>query len=359
MLRSLAVGLTLFSMFFGSGNLIYPLFVGINTNDSLIATVGFLITGTILPFIAVIAMLMHQGQVQAFCKIFNLRGSYLLVAALLIIWIPLGSGPRCITLAHAAITSIVYPKHIPLPIFSLAYTLIVFFVVTKEKSVVNILGGILTPILLSCLITIFIFGFEKHYSIKTVLSLLDFKTGLVEGYNTMDFIAAFFFTASLYERVKEGPSKWSILVQGSMIGIVLLAFVYVGMIYTVLHHAHLLIEVDKEKLFVMLSGLVLPKNISMITIVSMMLACMTTSIALTMVLIDSFPWGKTKARLFSAKHKIMICVSINFLMSLFGFEKISEISGLLLRFSYPILIILVCYGLYKKTATLRIMRLSS
>ena len=55
-------GLMLFSLFFGAGNLIFPPLLGLESGGNFTpAMVGFLITGVILPFIAVLAVVTVDG----------------------------------------------------------------------------------------------------------------------------------------------------------------------------------------------------------------------------------------------------------------------------------------------------------
>ncbi len=53
----IATSLTLFSMFFGAGNLIFPPIMGANSGSHFnLAMIGFLIGGVALPVIAIIAI---------------------------------------------------------------------------------------------------------------------------------------------------------------------------------------------------------------------------------------------------------------------------------------------------------------
>ena len=52
-----AIGLMLFALFFGAGNLIFPVFMGQNSGlNTIPATIGFLITGVGLPLLGVLAI---------------------------------------------------------------------------------------------------------------------------------------------------------------------------------------------------------------------------------------------------------------------------------------------------------------
>jgi len=56
------IGFTLFSMFFGAGNLIFPPLLGAEAGSSTIpAMVGMLLTAVVLPALAVISVAKHDG----------------------------------------------------------------------------------------------------------------------------------------------------------------------------------------------------------------------------------------------------------------------------------------------------------
>lgn len=56
------IGFTLFSMFFGAGNLIFPPLLGAEAGISTIpAMVGMLLTAVVLPALAVISVAKHDG----------------------------------------------------------------------------------------------------------------------------------------------------------------------------------------------------------------------------------------------------------------------------------------------------------
>ena len=53
----IAIGLMLFALFFGAGNLIFPVFMGQNSGvETIPATIGFLLTGVGLPILGIAAI---------------------------------------------------------------------------------------------------------------------------------------------------------------------------------------------------------------------------------------------------------------------------------------------------------------
>ncbi len=63
-----STGLAIFSMFFGAGNLIYPIMVGMTSGQHIgVGIVGFLITARLIyHLIGLIAMILYDGNYDAF-----------------------------------------------------------------------------------------------------------------------------------------------------------------------------------------------------------------------------------------------------------------------------------------------------
>ena len=68
--ETLVLAVTLFGMFFGAGNLIFPVHLGQLAGKNVIsATVGFIITGVTIPILAVAAIgVTHSNGLQRMCE---------------------------------------------------------------------------------------------------------------------------------------------------------------------------------------------------------------------------------------------------------------------------------------------------
>ena len=159
-------------MFFGSGNFIFPLFVGKESSSSLlIATLGFNITAALLPFLGVMTMIVFKGDyLRFFYKISKPLG-FTFICALLIFWIPLGSAPRCITLSFAAFKPVL-GDNFYLWQFSLFYSLIVYLMTYNRGKIIDLLGNVLTPMLLLTLGYIIFKGLNAE-SINSLKAITD------------------------------------------------------------------------------------------------------------------------------------------------------------------------------------------
>ena len=68
--ETLLIGITLFGMFFGAGNLIFPVHLGqLAGSNVILATMGFIITGVTVPILAVVSIGVTKSDgLQPMCE---------------------------------------------------------------------------------------------------------------------------------------------------------------------------------------------------------------------------------------------------------------------------------------------------
>lgn len=344
------VGLALFTMFFGSGNLIFPLAVGQTVEGAYpYGILGFLLTGVLVPFAGLLVMVLYDGLYTKFFSCLGKTGGFLAAFVLLTFWIPLGSGPRCIVLAYANAKHYL-PEEISLWVFSLIYSLITLLLVLKRSWIMDILGKVLTPILLVLLGMIIVKGFMTagdEVLVMPVTSGEAFQFGLLEGYNTMDLIASFFFATVvvhlLRDAEKEGKLEkpLNLLLRASVFGMAVLGIVYIGLIAVAALHAPFLREtvVSNDFLLPTLTHHVIPQ-FAVISTFAVVLACLTTSMALLMVYAEFLEEVVFRNKV-SNLSMLLLTSAIIFGMSILGFKGIMSISGPAFQIFYPCLILLL------------------
>ena len=144
--------------------------------------------------------------------------------------------PRLITLMHATTES--YLHGISLLPFSLLITGVIFICSFKRKWLIDLLGIYLTPILLLSLTALVFFGLTTASSFTPdPLSLKEsFLLGLLEGYNTMDLIAAFLFATVILPLFEEDSHRHKKFFLSSLIAASLLFITYLGLCLVSAHH---------------------------------------------------------------------------------------------------------------------------
>lgn len=348
-LSFIVVGMALFAMFFGAGNLIFPLYLGQVAKEQWVsAAAGFFLTAVALPLSAVFAMVIYKGNYSNFFSVLGKTPGLLVSLMLLTVWIPFGSGPRCATLAYASLLP--YMENPPsVWLFNFAYCGGIFWLVFKKNRLLDVLGYVLTPILLGCLALIIFLGVSSaeltpNWDIQTGVLF----RGLREGYNTMDLIAAFFFSASVIDILRRSSNDESAslktTLKASFVGAALLAVVYFGLICLSVSHLDSLQGVPKDQLLVQIAKKVLGPQLGIIASISVFLACFTTSVALSSVFTD-FLTDKIFKN--SQKYVVALVVTqiITFCMSITGLEGITFVTEPILQILYPLLLILIIFNL--------------
>jgi len=347
------IGLALFSMFFGAGNLIFPLAVGQFAQEHyLIASLGFFMTAVLLPFMGVLVMIMYHGSYNKFFNLFGQTIGFLIILTLLIIWIPLGSAPRCITLSYGATTH--YLGSTPLWLFSLLYTSIVFVMTYSKNFIIDLLGRYLTPTLLFFLGGVFIVGLytANGFSPTDHTATSSFLEGLSEGYNTQDLIAAFFFSASIIgilmhrgesDAAKDDRKALRLALRSGVIGVSLLGLVYLGLLYLGAAHAPILSGLPKDRLLPTLVRMLLGDSLGFFATVSIVLACISTSVALSLVFADFLRFNVCNEKM-GHRTALSLTSIVTYFMSLIGFSGISSILSTTMSVAYPFLIFMIVFN---------------
>ena len=102
--RVFSTGLAMFSMFFGAGNVVFPLVVGQTAGDqTLFRATGVIINCCGVPFLGLIVILLFQGNYQQFFARSGKVPGFLLAAAIMLLIGPFGGLPRCIALSYSTL----------------------------------------------------------------------------------------------------------------------------------------------------------------------------------------------------------------------------------------------------------------
>ncbi|HEY4832207.1 MAG TPA: branched-chain amino acid transport system II carrier protein, partial [Waddliaceae bacterium] len=137
-----------------------------------------------------------------------------------------------------------------------------------------------------------------------------------------------------------------VVFRGSMIGMTILAAVYICLISLAAHFAPFLQGIPKDQLLAHLAQHILGPTWSVIALATIFLACFSTSIALIIAYTD-FLHEQVFQLQFNSSVAMLIALTVAFVMSLFGLEGITFITAPVLKVGYPILIMLIVYNVGK------------
>lgn len=346
-------GFALFAMLFGAGNLIFPPMVGfINGDKWALATIGFILTGAGFPLLAIFTSAFAGKDLDSFAKRVSPKFSKFFNVALILAIGPLLALPRTGATAFEMIFSKGSSNY---NMYKIIF-IVVFFGVSllfslKSSKVVDRVGAILTPILLAVLAIIIFKGvfFPIGNSITTVKELAPFKYGFLNGYQTMDTLAAIVFSDIILKSIRKDKNlspkqEFLFLLQTSLIAIGGLAIVYGGLSFigsTITDEA--LKGAGSVELLTSIVKTLLGNSGKIILAICVTGACITTAIGLTATVADYF----SELTKISYEKLAVITTVISIIFAMFGVDIIIKLAVPVLVFLYPIAIALIFLNIFK------------
>jgi len=353
----LTTGLAMFSMFFGAGNVVFPLIVGQMAGDQAwAAIIGLSLTAVGIPFIGLFAMVLFEGDYHAFFARIGRIPGFLATLFILTLIGPVGAIPRCIALSFSTLK--MYEPSLSTVLFSLLSCILIFLATYRRNRIVDLLGAVLSPVLVVCLAVIIVKGIWTHPA--AAVSGADiwstFTFGMNEGYNTMDLLGTFFFSgvviAGLREIVGGVGSQRMIAryaLQASFIGAALLGAVYAGFILVASYYGSTLAGLSGEVLLGSIAHIVLGKIGGLFVSLAVVLACLTTALALASVFAE-FLHIHVFRKVVCYRSSLILTLITTFIFANLKFSEIVAMLYPVLVIVYPVLMVLtlvnIAYKLY-------------
>ena len=350
---SLVVGLALFAMFFGAGNVIFPPYIGVISGGSwLLGFMAYFFADIGLAVLAYIALIC-SGNIDRFESIMYRLGPWpsRLTAGGIIFAIAFIATPRTATVSYD-LGIVPTFGDVSLMAYSIAYFAICWFFCIKESKVVDYIGKYLTPALVIGLVAMIIIGIASPLGEVSDTPKIDnvWYMGLISGYQTMDALAVvttgILVSIALTGKGYATPeSKTKAVLAAASVTAVLMFIVYGGLCYlgaTVsgqygadVQHGPLVVAICQ--------GLLGKAGAGLLGLV-VVLACLTTGVALCSVL-GSFLNRVTEGRL---KYNVVVtlaCFAFAMISNL-GLARILAIAVPVIIVLYPALLVMVCLSLF-------------
>lgn len=360
--RILVAG-TLFGMFFGAGNLIFPVHLGqLAGRNAAAAMIGFIITAVGIPILGVAAIgNTHSDGLQALANKVGNGYGYLFTCLLYLTIGPFFAIPRCAT---TSFTTGIQPmlggssESLGLLIFSLVFFVLVLFFSLRPAKITVWIGKIINPLFLVFFAILVVTALcNPGAPVSSVEPDSAYQSGVlfsafIEGYGTMDAIAGLAFGIVVIDIIRgmgvtdDSAVAMDVLHSGLLTGL-LMAVIYV---------ATILMGAQSRGLFetspnggialAQLSGHYLGTAGSIVLAVTVTCACLKTSIGLVTSCSETF--ARMFPRGFSYKTWAILFTAFSFCISNFGLSKIIEYSLPVLMFLYPLAITLILLALFGK-----------
>lgn len=345
------IGLMLFALFFGAGNLIFPVFMGQNSGVNTIpATIGFLVTGVGLPILGVAAIGYSGNDLQALASRIHPKYAIFFTVALYLTIGPAFAIPRTATTSFEIAISPFFGsamKSSALYIFCFLFFVVSWWLSISPNKLVSRIGKVITPVLLLFLALLFIVSTihpmgpwqpaADSYR-DTMKALIQ---GFLDGYGTMDALAAFVFGIIVVNSVRQYGADTNEEVALSTLKSGLIAGACLGIIYIFLCFlgASSVTELGMQEngagVLVGAAHYYFGSYGRIIMGVIVLLACLTTSVGLITACAEYF------SRLIPAlSYTLWVSAFsiISFFVALFGLTTIIKAAIPVLMFLYPLTI---------------------
>ncbi|MCQ2553862.1 MAG: branched-chain amino acid transport system II carrier protein [Clostridia bacterium] len=355
---------TLFGMFFGAGNLIFPVHLGqLAGSNAIPAMIGFVITAVGIPILGVAAIgKTYSSGLQELSTRVGDKFAYIFTTVLYLTIGPLFAIPRCATTSFTIgvdpiVGGYISPK-LALFIFSLIFFAFVLVLSLKPANITVWIGKVINPLFLVLLGIFIVVALIKNGSFSGVAPEASYESGalfsgFIEGYGTMDAIAGLAFGIVVIDIIR----GMGVDDNNEIAKDVLKSGVIAGILMAVIYAATIIIGAQSKAIFPLSEngGIALSQLSTyyfgfvgnIILALTIILACLKTAIGLVTSCSDTF------TRMFNGKISYsafaVIFTFFSFAISNVGLSKIIELSIPVLMFLYPLSIVLILLALFEDT----------
>lgn len=357
--QSIIIASLIFGILFGAGNLIFPVHLGqLAGSHWLIASSGFLISGVLLPLMALLAISITRSNGIYDLALPNGR-SYALIFLILVHATlgPLFATPRTATVPYEigiAPYLSTWSNTWGLLIYSAIFFILVYFFSNHEGKITTLIGKILNPLFLLLLFVIFLLAFlhplgsGKAAHITAAYTSHAFSNGFLQGYNTMDGLAALAFGITVITAIKQlgiiKPRQISLATAKSgLLGITGVALIYIALIWlgaTSLHQFK--IAANGGITLAQISHYYLGATGDAILATLATVTCMTSAMGLVIAFSQDF---HRRFPQISYRTFLRFNCGLSFLFANLGLNQIIAWSTPILMFLYPLAMTLIILGL--------------
>lgn len=348
------VALMLFAMFFGAGNFILPPKLGMDSGENFyIAILFFCATGVALPVLGVAAVA-KAGKLKDLASRVNVLFATIFVAAIYISIGPLLAIPRASNMPYNILIKPYVSEDFDtytLIIYGFIYYAINYYICLNPSKILDTLGKYLTPILLT-LIAVFIIWALIYTNVDIAKATPSYtehpvSTAFVEGYQTMDALAALVFGISVVGAlvslgIKDEKQLSLITVKAGMFAGAILIVVYFSLGYLGHIYGNTFKDAgDGATLLSLISNDLFGTFGRFILGITSLLACLTTTIGL----IGSSASYFSSVTKINYKTWVILWVVLSYALSIQGLAQILKFSVPVLIALYPIAIVLIILSL--------------
>lgn len=350
----LVVSSLLFGLFFGAGNLIFPLHLGqLAGSHWLGASVGFLVTGVLLPLVSVLAIAVTRAE--GVYDIGRPLGTGFALAFMVLIHAtigPLFGTPRTASVSFTVGVAPFVSKgnhQLALLVFSAVFFLLAFMFSYHENNILANVGKVLNPMFLALLFLMFLVAFVRPMgnpmTVHATSAYLhnSFFNGFLQGYNTMDAPAGLAFGVTVVSAVRQMGMKREndvakVVGKAGLFGMGAVAFVYLLLIVAgAMSLGKFKLSADGGVAFTQVVNYYGGPFGQAVLAVLITVTCLTTAVGLVAAFAQDFHKHFPKV---SYHTWLVLTTFSSFLFANFGLDTIIAWSMPMLMFLYPLVLVL-------------------
>ncbi|CCQ97204.1 Branched-chain amino acid transport system carrier protein [[Clostridium] ultunense Esp] len=358
--QNLLIGSLLFGLFFGAGNLIFPIQMGQAAgSNTFLATIGFLITGVGLPMLGIIASALSESDsLFHMAEPVNTGYAIFFTCALYLTIGPLFAIPRTATVAfEVGMRPFMTEEQLKLGlfIFSLIFFALTLYYSLRPGRIIDWVGKYLNPaflVLLSILLIAVIInpmGNVNQHQPQGNYAYNPLFTGLLDGYNTMDALASLAFAIIIISNVQKlgikNPNSIAIeTCKSGLVSIIGMTVIYASLAYMGATSLGSVSRADNGGIILSMVSNHYFGFIGKILIAAIVaVACLKTAIGLITSCAKMF--NEMFPKSISYKNYAILFTLFSFIIANFGLNNIIQLSVPVLMFLYPLAITLIMLSL--------------
>ncbi|HUW71516.1 MAG TPA: branched-chain amino acid transport system II carrier protein [bacterium] len=342
----------MFAGHFGVGDVIFPAVLGRDSGATWFpAALGYFIMNSIGVWLAYMGVARQDKTMAGISRDVlgkTIGGVYVIIPVLIQILFIL---PRVSSATHEMAMASFFPG-VPLWATLLVYFLLNFYLASSRSKVIDRIGKLLSPALILFILILLVVGVvAPNAKVAAEGTKNAIGGGLLNGYNTMNALAAFLLGGWILNelkmrKVEDKPSQTANLIRLGLFTAIALGITSTGLVYLGASTGTLFPKAEIGVLSVEIAGSLLGVIGKAIFAVLIALACITTSASITSMAGDMFSevsGGKVKYLWVTMAASIT-----GFALGLVGLSRIVRFTVPWLLLVYPSVIVLIITSQFSK-----------
>lgn len=334
----------------------FPIYTGkITGSQFAFGTVGFLITGILMPLLGLLGVVFAKGDKREYFKELPYPIYFLLISFLLALLGPFFVIPRCI---HTAYGGVAQFTPVSFWLFSALFTCGLFVLSYDHSRVVEFIGKFISPFKIGGIVIITLGCLYVAPSVIDSLQLSSwqgFLEGMQQGYQTMDLPASLFFSAAIYAYLGQvistdtAAGRRQLLKNAALacfIGEGVIAAVYICFIKLGASYAPTLGNLSMEMYFPVLAKTALGSYALLLIAFTLFFSCLATALILVDLYTSYLHEDIFRKKLPRFVSLLLTC-GLGYAISLTGCGQLCNFFVPVLTYIYPTLVGFAVYKLIR------------